>query len=61
MAESLFTIPGLFEGRLVGLMLLILIFVLAIYYMGLAESPYIRRVPALDAIEDAVGRSTEMG
>ena len=61
MAEPLFAIPGLFEGRLIGLLLVILIFVLAIYYMGLAKSPYIRRVPALDAIEDAVGRSTEMG
>jgi len=61
MANPLFTIPGLAEGRLIGLLLLILIFVLAIYYMGQAKAPYLRRVPALDAIEDAVGRATEMG
>lgn len=61
MSEALFTLPGFAEGRLVGLLLLILIFVLAVNFMGQAKLPYIRRVPALDAIEDAVGRSTEMG
>jgi hypothetical protein len=61
MVEPLFTFPGLITGRTIGFLLVILIFVLAIYYMGQAKSPYIRRVPALDAIEDAVGRSTEMG
>jgi len=61
MPDALFTIPGLAEGRLLGLILLILIFVLAINYMSAGKAPYIRRVPALDAIEDAVGRATEMG
>jgi hypothetical protein len=61
MVEPLFTFPGLITGRTIGFLLVILIFVLAIYYMGQAKSPYVRRVPALDAIEDAVGRSTEMG
>lgn len=61
MTDALFALPGFAEGRLVGLLLLILIFVLAVNFMGQAKLPYIRRVPALDAIEDAIGRSTEMG
>ena len=61
MPDALFTLPGFAEGRLFGLLLLILIFVLAINFMGQAKVPHIRRVPALDAIEDAVGRATEMG
>ena len=61
MTESLFAIPGLYEGRLFGLTLVVLIFILAIHYMRQTKPPYIRRVPALDAIEDAIGRSTEMG
>ncbi len=61
MVEPLFEIPGLFAGRTVGFLLIILIFVLTIYYMSQKKLQYVRRVPALDAIEDAVGRSTEMG
>jgi len=61
MTNALFTLPGFAEGRLIGLLLLILLFALTINFMGQAKLPYIRRVPALDAIEDAVGRSTEMG
>lgn len=48
-------------GRIIGLLLLIGIFVLTIYYMTAKRAPYIRRVPALDVIEESVGRATEMG
>jgi hypothetical protein len=45
----------------VGLLLLLLVFAITIYYMSGGRQPFIRRVAGLDAIEDAVGRSTEMG
>jgi hypothetical protein len=38
-----------------------LTFILTIYYIRRGKLPYLRRVLALDVIEDAVGRSTEMG
>jgi len=59
--EPLLEIPGIYSGRLLGLILVAVIFVLTIYYLNAKKLPYIRRVPALDAIEEAVGRSTEMG
>lgn len=58
---ALFEVAGFVSGRFMGFVLVLLIFVLAYYYMGRGKLPYIRRVAALDAIEDAVGRSTEMG
>jgi len=61
MASVLFEIPGMHSGRLFGLFLEVLIVVLALYYMTREKPPYIRRVAALDAIEEAIGRSTEMG
>lgn len=58
---ALFEIPGFESGRFIGFVLVALIFILTYYYMEKKEVPYIRRVAALDAIEDAIGRSTEMG
>jgi len=49
------------SGRIIGLLLLVLIFVLTLYFMTGSRTPYIRRVLALDVIEEAVGRATEMG
>lgn len=49
------------EGRIHALILLIVATVICIYYMQRKELPYIRRVPALDAIDEAIGRATEMG
>lgn len=49
------------EGKIVGLILLALVFVITIYYMSGGRIPYVRRVAGLDAIDDAVGRATEMG
>ncbi|GAH51127.1 unnamed protein product, partial [marine sediment metagenome] len=37
MPDALFTLPGFAEGRLIGLLLLILIFVLAVNFMGQAK------------------------
>ena len=58
---TLLTIGFIHEGKILSLALLILVFVFTIYYMSGGRRPYVRRVPGLDAIEDAVGRSTEMG
>jgi hypothetical protein len=58
---SLFTFPGIIDGRLVGLVLDILIALVVIYYITGKKEIYVRRVPGLDAIEEAVGRSAEMG
>lgn len=44
-----------------GLILNIVIVVIVSYYLRSGKRLYIRRVPGLDAIEDAVGRSAEMG
>lgn len=59
--EMLFHIPGVVSGRALGLILIIGIFILGIYYMRRRKLPYIRRVAAIDAIDEALGRSTEMG
>lgn len=58
---ALFHIWPVYEGKFVALILLILVFAFTIYFMTGGRRPYVRRVPGLDAIEDAVGRSTEMG
>ena len=56
----LFTIPGIVTGRALGLIFIIALFVLVIYHLRLKKQLYVRRVPGLDAIEDAIGRATEM-
>ena len=56
----LFQIPGIIQGRLLGLVLIIVIAVMAVYYIRSKKQVYVRRVPGLDAIEEAVGRSAEM-
>jgi hypothetical protein len=58
---SLFTIPGIINGRFLGLVLDILIAISVIYYIRSKKQIFVRRVPGLDAIEEAVGRSAEMG
>ena len=50
--------------RLNALLITILISLIVLYYIRRAhagEKLFIRRIPGLDAIDDAVGRSTEMG
>lgn len=42
----------------------ILYFAFVLFYMGRAQSgkkPFVRRIPGIDAIEEAIGRATEMG
>src|SRR5204862_2180539 len=39
-------------------------FTFVLYYMASAQSgkkPFVRRIPGIDAIEEAIGRATEMG
>jgi len=57
----LFEIPGLISGRFFGFVTTVILFILTYYYMSGTKNIRIRRVAALDAIEDAIGRSTEMG
>ena len=49
------------EGRISGLVLLLIMIVTTLYYMNTKKLPYVRRVPAIDAINEAIGRSTELG
>jgi len=54
-------IPFIVEGRFTGLLLMIAIFAITLYYMRKVKLPFVRRVPALDAIEEGIGRAAEMG
>ncbi|QUL99010.1 MAG: hypothetical protein IMF26_02780 [Candidatus Fermentithermobacillus carboniphilus] len=51
-------------GKQATFVIFILFLALLVYYMMRARSgklPFIRRIPGLDAIEEAVGRATELG
>jgi len=61
MASTLFEIPGVISGRSLGLIFNVVIVFIVVYYLRSGRRLYIRRVPGLDAIEEAIGRSTEMG
>jgi hypothetical protein len=61
MATPLFQFPGIAQGRFIGLLFDVLIFILVLYYTSGDKKIYIRRVAGLDAIEEAVGRAAEMG
>lgn len=58
---TLFNLWPIQEGKIVALILFVLVFLITVYYMTGGRKPFVRRVPGLDAIEDAIGRSTEMG
>jgi len=54
----------LIEGRLFGLLCLAAIMAAVAYYIKRAEggtSPKLRRIPGIDAIDEAIGRAVEMG
>jgi hypothetical protein len=59
--DILFSVPGVINGRFIGLILDIAMAALVYYYMTSGKTIHIRRIPGLDAIEEAVGRSAEMG
>ncbi len=61
MVEPLFQVPGVTSGRVLGLLLDIALLLLVIYYMRSKKEIHLRRVPGLDAIEEAIGRAAEMG
>jgi hypothetical protein len=61
MVNPLFQVPGIVSGRALGMILVIVLAILVYYYMSSGKKIYIRRVPGLDAIEEAIGRSAEMG
>ncbi|MBM3291452.1 hypothetical protein FJY84_02110 [Candidatus Bathyarchaeota archaeon] len=58
---ALFTVPGIVSGRFLGLILNILIFIVVWIFIRNPKPVHIRRVPGLDAIDEAVGRCAEMG
>jgi len=60
-ADMLFSVPGIINGRFLGFLLNIAMAALVYYYIKSKKEIHIRRVPGLDAIEEAVGRSAEMG
>src|SRR5207249_2098393 len=46
------------------LVFVVVYFLLVLYYMSMAQSgrkPFVRRLAGIDAIEEAIGRATEMG
>ena len=47
--------------RFTGMILFILMFALTLYFMRGGKINFIRRVPALDSIEEGIGRAAEMG
>ncbi len=49
------------EGRFTGALLFFAMAIISYYYMTSNKSVYIRRVPALDAIDEGIGRAAEMG
>jgi hypothetical protein len=49
------------SGRLVGLIFLIIMIILTYYYVNKEEKPYLRRVPAIEAIDEVIKRSVEIG
>lgn len=61
MVTPLFQVPGISDGRVFGLIFTIVLFLLLVYYMRPQMKIHIRRIPGLDAIDEAVGRAAEMG
>lgn len=52
------------NGRVISLISIVIMFAIVYFMLRKAEKgkvPYIRRIPALDAIDEAVGRATELG
>jgi len=52
------------SGRVSGMVFLLIIAVSAAYFIRRGKAgkvPYLRKVPGLDAIDEAIGRATEMG
>jgi hypothetical protein len=49
------------SGKVIGLLLLIVIFTLTIWLMRGKGKLFVRRVAGLDAIDESLGRATEMG
>jgi hypothetical protein len=55
---------GFNQTRCSVLLLTIAFFVFVLYYVASAHAgrkPFVRRIPGVDAIEEAIGRATEMG
>jgi len=58
------TMSILIEGRIFGLICLAIIMLAVVYYIQRAKTgkvPAVRRVPGIDAIDEAIGRAVEMG
>jgi hypothetical protein len=49
------------EGRISGLIFFLIAIIYTVYFLTTKKVPYIRRVPAIDAIEEGIGRATELG
>ncbi len=49
------------SGKISGLIFFAAMILLTLYNLRSKKAPYIRRVPAIDAIEEGIGRATELG
>jgi hypothetical protein len=56
-----FQLSPIVEGRISGLLFFLIALIYTVYRIQSKQAPYIRRVPAIDAIEEGVGRATELG
>ena len=56
-----FQIPLVADARFSGLIFFIISAIYTVNYMVSKKETYIRRVPAIDAIEEGIGRATELG
>jgi hypothetical protein len=49
------------SGKILAFIIMVIMFAMTIYYMERKKLPYIRRVAAIDAVDQAIGRATELG
>lgn len=56
-----FQLPLIATGRISGLIFFLIATAYTIYFLSTKKETYIRRVPAIDAIEEGIGRATELG
>ncbi len=56
-----FQLTPIAEGKISGLIFFLIAIIYTVYYLTTKKVPYIRRVPAIDAIEEGIGRATELG
>jgi hypothetical protein len=54
-------IPPFAAGKAIGTIMFLVMVAITLYYMSAKKEVKVRRVPALDAIDEGIGRAMEMG